>query len=140
MKNVILGYVLFGLMFVGCTHAVEYRCPESILVDQAVSIVAPGWESVVNTEPHLFDRVALYYRHPSNSGAQVPDDPDNREKSTWTIVRRPGDDYFWIGCHYQNTSVVLAKQVDEKATKCVALYEISEFNKQYPKFLKMICK
>ena len=138
-KVFILSGILLSMM--SCVHAAgPVQCPESISVNQKLIKDLNGWESLDNKEPHRFDRVALYFGHPSEKESLVPDDPDNEEQSTWTLSRKPTDDFYWIGCHYQNTSMILAKKVDGNAKKCVATYKQLPTNKNISIFQNITCQ
>jgi hypothetical protein len=119
---------LFAMVFLGVSSfalASDMSCPASISAKQELQAPA-GWEAVGGSSNVRLERVAFYLKHPGLGGSLVPDvthRDKGEERESWTFVSNPGDE-FWMGCVYQDTTVILARKLDKGISKCVVSYEL----------------
>jgi hypothetical protein len=118
----------FSLVFLAVSSlawASDMSCPVSIPAKQELQAPA-DWEAVGGSSDVRLERVAFYLKHPSLGGSLVPDATrrsKGEERESWTFVSNPGDE-FWMGCVYQDTTVILARKLDKAISKCVVSYEL----------------
>jgi hypothetical protein len=106
--------------------AADLKCPASVAVKQELPAPPAGWEAVGGSSDVQLDRVAFYLKHPRLGGSLVPDGNQKskgEERETWKFVAAPGDEY-WMGCIYQDTTVILARKLDPGVSKCEVRYEL----------------
>jgi hypothetical protein len=119
-------WILHTLYSPGEQTGTKLACPTSVTVTQAVQNAPSGWEAVNGSGAAQLERAAFYLMHPSKGGSLAPDGTKKskgEERDTWTFVRKPGDE-FWLGCVYQGTTVILARKLDNKVSRCDVSYEL----------------
>jgi hypothetical protein len=101
----------------------EIVCPPAILASTTVA-TAEGWEPVGGAAEYRLEHAQLFSGHPSDE-VQVTPDESAKGKSLiaqWRIKHEQAPE-FWIGCAYRDTTVVLARKLDTRLSRCVARYD-----------------
>lgn len=101
----------------------EIVCPPAILASTTVA-TAEGWEPVGGAAEYKLEHAQLFSGHPSDE-VQVTPDESAKGKSLiaqWRIKHEQASE-FWIGCAYRDTTVVLARKLDTRLSRCVARYD-----------------
>lgn len=104
----------------------EIVCPAAILASTTVTTAA-GWEPVGGAAEYKLEHAQLFSGHPSDE-VQVTPDESAKGKSLiaqWRIRHEQAPE-FWIGCAYRDTTVVLARKLDTRLSRCVARYDQSD--------------
>lgn len=104
----------------------EIVCPAAILASTTVT-TAEGWEPVGGAAEYKLEHAQLFSGHPSDE-VQVTPDESAKGKSLiaqWRIRHEQAPE-FWIGCAYRDTTVVLARKLDTRLSRCVARYDQSD--------------
>ena len=104
----------------------EIVCPAAILASTTVT-TAEGWEPVGGAAEYKLEHAQLFSGHPSDE-VQVTPDESAKGKSLiaqWRIKHEQAPE-FWIGCAYRDTTVVLARKLDTRLSRCVARYDQSD--------------
>ncbi|WP_157200881.1 STY0301 family protein [Massilia sp. Root351] len=98
-------------------------CPPAILASTTVA-TADGWEPVGGAAEYKLEHAQLFSGHPSGE-VQVRPDESSRDKSVVTQWRlNPAQaPEFWIGCAYRDTTVLLARKLDTRLSRCIARYD-----------------
>lgn len=99
--------------------AAELSCPPSVaLVVEAKEVPVP-WSAFVPDEPHGFDHVTVYYRHPREMGSQVPDNEGSGRAPRWRVAGRSEE--YWMACEYRGTDALLVQQLPPGVSQCAAV-------------------
>lgn len=139
-KFFVLSVLLGGGLVSGAHSAPPIECPATIMTNQLLRQSVPGWEGVADSEPRNFSYITFYSGHPNQKASLVPDAPNLPTTAKWTLTRATPTDEFWLGCHYHNTAVFLAKRIPPKAKECVATYKADATDPGQRTFLSMTCK
>ena len=109
----------------GCAAA-NLSCPESINEVPSLQDTPSPWTPLVEQGSRHLDQVAVYFGHPNQRGAQVPDRSlKNKVEETviWGVSASGGGQY-WVGCSYVGTTALLITQVASSARECRAQYTL----------------
>ncbi len=116
-------YFVFALSFfcVAIIYGAEsFSCPESIKVNEKISEGPASWEAVANPQGHYFKGVAFYIGHPKEMSSLVPD-RESKEKAAWQFSKKESQK-FWLACEYQNTEMMLVKELPRSLSQCEVTY------------------
>lgn len=121
---------MFVLLAFACIEVqageVHFQCPSSLTITQSGTAPGAEWEAVSDKRALSLLRAGFYLHHPSQGGSLVPDSTKrtkSEETSVWTFPRNPGDD-FWLGCHYNDSTVILARRLGDNISKCSVKYSL----------------
>lgn len=100
----------------------EIVCPSAILGATTVT-TAEGWEPVGGAAEYKLEHAQLYSGHPSEEAPLTPEERSRGKElvAQWRLKPGPAHE-FWIACAYRDTTVVLARKLDARLSRCVAHY------------------
>jgi hypothetical protein len=112
--------VLFS--FSSMAYADEIICPPAILASTTVS-TADGWEAVGGAAEYKLEHAQLYSGHPSDEMPLTPEErADGKTLTARWRLKLDGEQEYWVGCAYHNTTVVLARKLDSRVRLCTVRY------------------
>lgn len=122
----ILAMLCAALAAAACAARAEQEnivCPRAILASTTVA-AAEGWEPVGGAAEYKLEHAQLFSGHPIDE-VQVTPDESTKGNSLVTQWRFKAEHApaFWIGCAYRDTTVVLARKLDTRLSRCVARYD-----------------
>jgi len=105
-------------------------CPTEIMTQQQINTPPAGWEASVDVsllspqQGHSLHSVGFYSGPPAERALLAPDETKGRGKkfiSSWTL--QPAKEKYWLACNYQQTKLILSKQLPDRPLRCEAHYE-----------------
>lgn len=103
----------------------EISCPPAILASTIVT-TASGWEPIGGAAEYQLEHAQLFSGHPSDEVQLTPDESVKGKDllARWRFKGEASAE-FWVGCVYRHTSIVLARKLDARVSRCVAQYDQS---------------
>lgn len=131
MKNLLLPMFLLGA---GATdqlmaETLPLSCPDQIKTEQKAKTPPAGWETsntwsdLLPDNGHALNGVGFYSGPPNEGALLAPDQTKTRGKkftSTWYLP--PVKEKYWFACTYDQTTVVLTKQLPDRPLRCEFSY------------------
>ena len=123
MRMVMLASLLS--LVTGCAAA-NLSCPEAITETPTLQNAPKPWAPLVEQGSRHLDQVAVYFGHPNQHGAQVPDRSlkNKTEETVIWAVSASGGEQYWVGCSYVGTTALLVTPVASSARECRARYTL----------------
>lgn len=90
-----------------------------IVTEQSIIGPSKDWRAFQKKDrPNSLHRMSLYDGPPEQMAALKPDNGDENAPPVWTLGRLPTGRQHWIVCHYDDTSVTLARALPESVRQC----------------------
>ena len=124
----------------GCP-AVDLSCPEAITETPTVHEAPKPWVFQGDQGLRPLDQVAVYFGHPNQRGAQIPNKhlkSKSEEIVVWQISATNGEQY-WVGCSYLGTTAALISPIESITRDCTARYSVLPTGKRL-KLLSFTCR
>lgn len=106
------------------------QCPDSIDMRQEARHVPKGWVAYEPDAKHLLSSIEFSEGKPANRVSLLPTGEEGSSVSTWTFT--PSAEGYWVSCGYNDTSVVLSRELPPETTDCQVEYD-QDFNPPLPK-------
>ncbi|MBN1980510.1 MAG: hypothetical protein JW795_03200 [Chitinivibrionales bacterium] len=116
------------------------ECPDSICffsVEQKLSVKIPGWDVHYDTVKYRLRHLAIYDGHPKRSVSLVPD-TFAAGRNVWEL--RNTKICYWIGCTFDQTNVMLIRQLDTTIGKVEVVYDTTQTVDGLPMIRKVLFK
>ena len=132
MKQLLL--ITFGLsiaLIAGTSPAetINLNCPQEIKTEQHPKTIPPGWSTsndagnLTLEKSHLLTGTGFYDGPPEERALLAPTQTRKHGKNfsnLWKLDSGAGK--YWFACNYNQTTVLLTKQLPEKPLHCTAEY------------------
>ena len=104
-------------------------CPDQIKTEQKAKTPPAGWETsntwnnLLPDNGHALNGIAFYSGPPKEGALLAPDQTKTRGKKFTSIWQfQPGKEKYWFACTYDQTTVVLTKQLPDRPLRCEVSY------------------
>ncbi len=122
IKKIILFVAVSGNCF-----AIDYKCPEFIETTQSLKgSIQADFETITGAfqEKQRLERISVYSGHPKDGGTLVPDNDEYSSKDPYWTFQVNDNRGVWMGCTYNNTTIILVRKFPTATTKCVLKYKL----------------